>query len=157
MRVVRLIALLLLLLSGTAMAALFGNLFSGTPPTNLGVNAGRLAPCPETPNCVSSQAKDEGHRIAPLTYDGEATAAMARLAQVISRQQGATLVTRRDDYIYATFQTPVMGFVDDVEFAADPARQAIDVRSASRLGRSDFGVNRKRIEALRTAFAAEPQ
>ena len=137
------------------MAALFGNLFSGTPPTNLGTKAGLLAPCPDSPNCVSSQAGDDGHRIAPLAYTGDATLAMARLAEVIARQQGATLVTQRGDYLHATFQTPVMGFVDDAEFLANPGKQAIELRSASRLGRSDLGVNRKRIEALRTAFAAE--
>ena len=137
------------------MAALFGNLFSGTPPTNLGTKAGLLAPCPDSPNCVSSQASDDAHCIAPLAYTGEATVAMARLAEVIARQPGATLVAQRADYIHATFQTPMMGFVDDAEFAADPAQQAIELRSASRLGRSDLGVNRKRIEAIRAAFAAE--
>lgn len=135
------------------MAALFGNLFAGTLPSNLGVHAGKLAPCPDSPNCVCSQAKDATHLIAPIAYDGEATAAMARLAQVVARQPGATLVTQRNDYVYATFQTPLMGFVDDGEFLADPVQHVIDVRSASRLGHSDFGVNRKRIEAVRAAFA----
>ena len=137
------------------MAALFGNLFAGTAPATLGVQGGKLAPCPESPNCVSSQAKDEGHRIAPLAYGGDPAAAMARLARVIARQRGATIVTQRGDYIYATFQTPMMGFVDDVEFVFNPAQHVIDVRSASRLGHSDLGVNRKRIEAVREAFAAE--
>src|SRR5258705_1689978 len=154
MRTFRTFALALLLLSESAMAALFGNLFAGTAPSNLGVQAGRLAPCPESPNCVSSQAKDATHLIAPIAYEGDATAAMTRLAQVIARQPGAQLVTQRSDYLYATFQTPLMGFVDDVEFMADPVRHAIDVRSASRLGYGDFGVNRKRIETLRAAFAA---
>jgi uncharacterized protein (DUF1499 family) len=153
MRIVRRCALVLLLLSGSAMAALFGSLFAGTPPSNLGVQAGKLTPCPESPNCVSSQAKDAAHLIAPIAYDGDAKAAMARLAQVVARQPGATLVTQRSDYVYATFQTPLMGFVDDVEFVANPLQHVIDVRSASRLGHSDFGVNRKRIEAVRAAFA----
>jgi uncharacterized protein (DUF1499 family) len=155
MRIVRRCVLVLSLLSASAMAALFGNLFAGTLPSNLGVQAGKLARCPESPNCVSSQAQDEGHRIAPLAYNGDAAAAIARLAQVIAWQRGATVVTQRGDYIYATFQTPVMGFVDDVEFVVNPAQRVIDVRSASRLGHSDLGVNRKRIEAVREAFAAE--
>ena len=154
MRVLRLVILLLLVPSGSAMAAWFGNLVSGTPPTQLGASAGRLAPCPDTPNCVNSQAQDDHHRIAPLAYTGDASAAMARLAQVIARQQGATIVTREGDYLYATMQTPVMGFVDDIEFLADPAQHHINVRSASRLGRSDFGVNRKRVEEVRAAFSA---
>jgi uncharacterized protein (DUF1499 family) len=135
------------------MAALFGSLFAGTLPSNLGVQAGKLTPCPESPNCVCSQAKDAAHLIAPIAYDGEAKAAMARLAQVVARRPGATLVTQRSDYVYATFQTPLMGFVDDVEFLADPVQHVIDVRSASRLGHSDFGVNRKRVEAVRAALA----
>lgn len=135
------------------MAALFGNLFAGSPPADLGARDGRLVACPAKPNCVSSQADDDAHRIAPLAYRSGAAEAMERVARVVSAQPGATIVTRRDLYLYATFQTPLMGFVDDVEFVADPARGVIDVRSASRLGYSDLGVNRKRIEAVRVAFA----
>jgi uncharacterized protein (DUF1499 family) len=155
MRIIRRCTLVLVLLSESAMAALFGNLFAGTAPANLGVQGGKLAPCPESPNCVNSQAKDATHLIAPIAYEGDATAAMTRLAQVVARQPGAKLVTQRGDYLYATFQTPLMGFVDDVEFVANPVQHAIDVRSASRLGYGDFGVNRKRIETVRAAFAAE--
>lgn len=146
---------LLLAVSGwptIAMAALFGSLFAGTPPAGLGLRDGRLAPCPASPNCVASGAADEAHAIAPLAYRGTPDAALATLAKVVAAQPGATVVVRRDDYLYATFQTPLMGFVDDVEFAALPGRSAIDVRSASRLGYSDLGTNRKRIEAVRAAF-----
>ena len=135
------------------MAALFGNLLAGSPPSALGVRDGRLAPCPASPNCVSSQAGDAEHRIAPLAYKGSAADALARLARVIAAQPSATIVAQHDGYLYATFQTPLMGFVDDVEFVVDPKRGVIDVRSASRLGNRDFGVNRKRIETLRAALA----
>jgi uncharacterized protein (DUF1499 family) len=135
------------------MAALFGSLFAGSPPSDLGARDGRLAPCPAKPNCVSSQADDTDHRIAPLPLAGDAAADMATLAKVVAAQPGAVVVTRNDRYLYATFTTPLMGFVDDVEFVADPRRSVIDVRSASRLGHSDLGVNRKRVEALRAAFA----
>ena len=149
----RRIALLpILLWPPLAMAALFGSLFAGSAPTDLGVRDGRLAACPAKPNCVSSQAGDDEHRIAPLRFTGAAAAAMAKLARVVAAQPGASIVTQRDDYLYATFQTPLMGFVDDVEFVAAPARGEIDVRSASRLGYSDLGVNRKRIESVRAAF-----
>ena len=134
------------------MAALFGNLLAGTPPAALGVRDGRLSPCPASPNCVSSQAADVEHRVAPLAYKGTASEALARLARTIAAQPGATIVAQHDGYLYATFQTPLMGFVDDVEFFVDPARSVIEVRSASRLGYRDFGVNRKRIESLRAAF-----
>ena len=136
------------------MAAIFGNLLAGSPPAALGVRDGRLAPCPASPNCVSSQAGDTEHRIAPIAYTGNAADAMARLARVISAQPGATIVAQHDGYVYATFQTPLMGFVDDVEFVVDPERSVIQLRSASRLGHRDFGVNRKRIETLRSAFGA---
>jgi len=135
-----------------AMGSLFGSLFAGTPPPGLGVRDGRLAPCPASPNCVTSDAADDTHRIAPLACRGSREAALATLAKVVAAQPGATIVVRRDDYLYATFETPLLGFVDDVEFAALPDRPAIDVRSASRLGYSDLGTNRRRIEAVRAAF-----
>jgi len=138
--------------TGTTMTALFGNLLAGAPPAALGARDGRLSPCPASPNCVSSQAADADHRIAPIAYTGDAAGALAKLAGVIAAQGGATIVAQHDGYLYATFQTPLMGFVDDVEFVVDPARHVIHVRSASRLGHRDFGVNRKRIETLRAVF-----
>lgn len=134
------------------MGALFGNLLAGSPPAALGVRDGRLAPCPTSPNCVSSQAADADHRIVPLAYKGSPADTLAKLARVIAAQPGATIVAQHHGYLYATFQTPLMGFVDDVEFVVDPARSVIDVRSASRVGYRDFGINRKRIETLRAAF-----
>lgn len=148
---IRWIAGPLLLLPGIAMAALFGNLFAGSTPPGLGAVDGRLAECPARPNCVSSQARDDAHRISPLEFVGEGSQAMARLARVIAADPGARIVEQRPDYIHATFQTPVMGFVDDVEFLLQV--RTIDVRSASRLGYSDLGVNRNRIEALRKSLA----
>jgi uncharacterized protein (DUF1499 family) len=140
------------LVPGIAMASLFGNLFAGDPPPHVGKSGASLPPCPHTPNCVSSEATDDAHRIAPLAFTGSATSALARLAQVVAAQPGATVVAHRDDYLYATFTTPLMGFVDDVEFLLDRERGVLNVRSASRVGRGDFGVNRKRIETLRQAF-----
>jgi uncharacterized protein (DUF1499 family) len=153
-RVCRAVPLLALFATSTAMAALFGSLFAGTMPTDLGARDGRLKACPDSPNCVNSQATDEAHAIAPLAYKGNATTAMRTLAKIVAATPGATIVTERGDYLQATFATPTMGFVDDVEFLLDPVRGVIDVRSASRLGHSDLGVNRKRIESLRQAMAA---
>src|SRR4029453_10879939 len=114
------------------MAALFGNLLAGSPPAALGARDGRLAPCPASPNCVSSQAADADHRIAPIAYPGDAAGALSRLTRLIAAQPGATIVAQHDGYVYATFQTPLMGFVDDVEFLVDPAQRLIQGRSASR-------------------------
>lgn len=138
------------------MAALFGNLFAGNAPETLGARGGRLGACPDRPNCVSSQVSDEGHALKPFTFTGDAVAAMSRLAAVIETQEGARIVTRRPDYLHAEYQSKLMGFVDDLELLADPAAHVIHVRSASRLGYSDLGVNRARVEALRVAFIASP-
>ena len=136
------------------MAALFGNLFAGSPPAALGVHDGRLAPCPDRPNCVTSRGGDDTHAVAPFVVRGELNAAMGRLAALIEAQEGATIVTRRDDYLHAEFRSKLMGFVDDLELLAAPAARVIHVRSASRLGYGDLGVNRARVDALHKAFAA---
>jgi uncharacterized protein (DUF1499 family) len=127
--------------------------FSGKRPTNLGVHDGALAPCPNKPNCVNSQAREGKHGIAPLRFSGDAGAAMRKLTQVVRAMPRTTVVEARPDYLYAEFSTALMGFVDDVEFYCDG--KAIHVRSASRLGYSDLGVNRKRVEAIREAFARD--
>jgi uncharacterized protein (DUF1499 family) len=128
----------------------------GKAPANLGVDGGRLKRPSATPNSVSSQAElfadhpmRDYARIAPLPASGAAPASIARLRTVIERLPGARVIEQRDDYLYAQFETRLLRFVDDAEFWYDPAAQAIQVRSASRLGRKDFGVNRARIEAIR--------
>jgi uncharacterized protein (DUF1499 family) len=136
------------------MAALFGNLLAGHPPATLGVRDGTLAPCPGSPNCVSSRATDDAHAVASFACTEDPRAALGRLAGIISTRPGARIVTREPDYLHAEFESKVMGFVDDLELQVDPAARVIHVRSASRLGHRDFGVNRARVESLRAAFAA---
>ena len=87
--------------------------------------------------------------IEPIRYSGDAVIAMNRLRDVLKAWPGATIVEDRPDYIAVEFETRWLRFVDDAEFLLDPAQRVIDVRSQSRLGSNDFGVNRKRIEALR--------
>jgi uncharacterized protein (DUF1499 family) len=124
---------------------------SGARPANLGIAEGRLRPCPTSPNCVSSETGTaEAWRIAPLRAMGAAD--MNRLAVLLQSWPRAAVVTATDSYIHAEFTSRIMRFVDDVEFRYDAAAQAIQVRSASRLGRKDFGVNRERVEALRTKW-----
>lgn len=134
-------------------------LFAGSQPVNLGVHNGRLAPPATTPNSVSSQADlypdnpQSAHaRIAPLIYAGDRARAMAHLIDAIRSMDGARIVSEQPDYLYAQFRTPWMGFVDDVEFFLDPVAGVMQVRSASRLGRSDLGANRRRIEEIRQRF-----
>lgn len=128
-------------------------IFAGNRPNNLGVNNGKLAPCPNSPNCVSSQSSDVGHSIAPLTYNSTPEEAIAKLKSVIESLPRTKIITQSNDYLYAEFKSALIGFVDDVEFYVDPKANVIQVRSASRLGQSDLGVNRKRIETIRAKLA----
>jgi uncharacterized protein (DUF1499 family) len=133
--------------------------FSGRAPTNLGVRDGKLKPPSKTPNSVSSQAElwpdaPEHARIAPLALHGSGPQTIEKIAQVLAALPGARTVERRDDYLHAQFTTALMRYVDDVEFWFDPTANVVQVRSASRIGRSDLGVNRARIENIRARLAA---
>ena len=132
------------------LASLFS--FSGTRPDNLGVTSEKLAECPTSPNCVSSQSADLMHQIEPLSYDESGTEAFENLKTLIENLDNSKIITAEDRYLYAEFSTPIMGFVDDVEFFLDQEDNIIHVRSASRLGESDLGVNRNRIETIRSLF-----
>jgi uncharacterized protein (DUF1499 family) len=142
------------------LAARFGA-FAGRMPDNLGVRDGKLKPPSRTPNSVSSQAdlwpdapQKDYARIAPLPLSGDAKASIARIAAVVEDLPGARIVEQRDDYLYTQFTTALMRYVDDVEFWVDPAAGVVQVRSASRLGSKDFGVNRARVELIRARLAA---
>ena len=124
-------------------------MFSWKRPANLGVKDGRLAPCKRTPNCVSSQADpaDREHYIAPIAFK----ASMADLRKAVESMPGSTIIKQESNYLYAEFRTPLMRFVDDFELYLDGT--TLHARSASRLGRRDFGVNRKRLESLRAKLS----
>jgi len=127
---------------------------AGKRPDNLGISSGRLTDCPSKPNCVSSQAPDENHSIAPFSYEGSREAAFNRLKKVVASFERTTIVEESKDYLRIECASAIMGYVDDVEFYF-PEENAIQVRSASRLGYSDLGGNRKRVEQLRKLFNAE--
>ncbi len=131
-------------------------LFSGTRPDNLGVRDARLAPPKPTPNNVNSQADrnaDRQHYVEPLRYSGDARQAWAALRRVIDAMPRVNVVKSEPTYLYAEFTTRLMGFVDDTEFYLDEKTSVIHVRSASRLGNGDLGVNRERIESIRAMLA----
>jgi uncharacterized protein (DUF1499 family) len=123
-------------------------LFSLRRPDGLGVRDGKLAPCKRSPNCVSSQANpsDEEHYIAPIHGTMEA---VRRAVEAFPR---TTIVKQEENYLYAEFRTRLLRYVDDVEFFFDG--HVVQVRSCSRLGRRDFGVNRRRVEELRRLIEA---
>lgn len=155
MKVLGMVALAVVVLAAAAVGAGQLGLLAGSAPT-LGVTNGRLKPPSPNPNSVSSQTalypehpQQAYAAIAPLTFTGDGEAAMARLAVLLRQSVGTMIVTQQPDYIYAQCSTPVLKFTDDVEFWLDKANGAIQFRSASRLGRKDFGVNRARMEAIR--------
>jgi uncharacterized protein (DUF1499 family) len=150
---------LLALVFVVLIGARFGWL-SGRPPSDLGVTQGYLKPPSLTRNSVSSPAglspdhQQRAHALRPPLplKHGDATASLRTLATVLQMQPGMTLVKQRPDYLYAQAQTRWLRFVDDLEFWFNPARGVIEVRSASRLGREDAGLNRRRLEYIRAAY-----
>ena len=119
--------------------------FTGERPKNLGVNNGKLAACPGTPNCVNSQSDDAQSKIEALP-----AVSIAEIKSIVEGMERTTIVEETDNYLYAEFKSKLMGYVDDVEFYLDSNANAVQVRSASRLGKSDLGVNRKRVEEIRS-------
>ncbi len=116
----------------------------------VGLVNGKLRPCPSSPNCVCTQGEDEGHRIAPYRYQRDAAQAVAILKDVVGAMPGATLVEDSGSYLRYEFTSRWFRFVDDVEFLIDDVGKTIHFRSASRTGYGDLGVNRTRMEDIRT-------
>lgn len=134
----------------TVVIVLFAVLsMTSTPPSSLGLQAGRLAPCPDSPNCVSSVATDTRHVIAPFALDRSVGCAKEELKQAIAKLPRTKLITETENYLHFEFRSLILRFVDDVEFHLDETTKTIHVRSASRVGHSDLGVNRRRVEAIR--------
>ncbi|WP_250657823.1 DUF1499 domain-containing protein [Alkalimarinus coralli] len=126
---------------------------SGTRPVDIGVMDNKLAPCPDSPNCVSSfeQKSDETHYIDTYVLKGSNTQqAWDSLQSLIEQNDSAEIIKKSDSYIYAEYTSTIMRFVDDTEFLLDKDNNRVQLRSASRLGYRDFGVNRERLESLRT-------
>ncbi|AMV72792.1 DUF1499 domain-containing protein [Desulfuromonas carbonis] len=137
------------------LAGLLLTACAGEIPPGLGLQNGRLAACPKSPNCFASQEGDADHRIAPLSYSGSRAAALERLAQVVAAQPRTRIVARSDDYLHAEARSLIFRFVDDLEFYLPADENRIEMRSAARSGWSDFGVNRRRLEQIRDAFSAD--
>lgn len=130
---------------------------SRTAPSREGI--GELPPCPTSPNCVCSKADptDDVHYVEPFEWPGNAAEAVERLEAMLVELPNVRLLDREGDYLHAEFATPWLGFRDDVEFLVDAENDVVHVRSASRVGRSDLGANRARVEQLRDLWSnAEP-
>lgn len=126
--------------------------FLSPAPANLGLQNGQLAPCPDSPNCVSSLAEDSRHAIGSIRFSGSEEAAMSELRQVLLAMPRTEIVLDSGEYIHATTTSRLFGFVDDLEFLLSADDRRIYLRSASRVGYSDLGVNRSRIERIREAL-----
>jgi uncharacterized protein (DUF1499 family) len=122
-----------------------------------GLVEGRLAPCPPTPNCVCSEHPDARAALAPLAFPGDPAESFRALVAFLETEPRVELVTVRPDYAHAVFTTRLLRFRDDVELRLDADARVIHVRSASRVGSSDFGANRKRIEGLRARWVPPPR
>ena len=132
---------------------------SGRAPTNIGVTDGKLADCPDSPNCVSTQAADAEHKMEPIaiaaTNDATSSSIEKIKATIAKHFPRAKLVSEAEDYLYYQFTSLIFRFVDDVEFLVDHDKQQIDFRSASRVGHSDMGKNRKRMQEISDLLSVE--
>jgi uncharacterized protein (DUF1499 family) len=128
---------------------------AGKRPDHLGVDGARLAPCPRSPNCVSSDADpgDAQHGIEPLALASEPAEAWQTVRDVVARMPRTKIQTESDGYLHAECSSALMGYVDDLELHLRASDGLIAVRSASRVGYGDMGVNRKRVETLRARLA----
>jgi len=126
---------------------------AGEAPKNLGLKGGNLAECPSSPNCVASQALNQRQRIEPFRFDGEPDTAFDRLRRILSLRVDTKLIEGDDRYLRVEFRTR-LGFVDDGEFLLDREQRVIHLRSAARIGYSDLGKNRSRLEDIRRQFSA---
>ena len=157
MRTLAILAFIFIILPLLLLAAGQFGLLKGRPPTEPGLREGKLKPPSRTQNSVSSQASlwpEADHAveyatIEPLAFTQDSALAMNRLREVLAGWPGARIIENNPEYVSVQFETRWLRFVDDAEFLLDPAARVIHVRSASRLGRKDFGANRARIEAIR--------
>lgn len=126
-------------------------------PEGLGLNNNALAECPDSPNCVSTQTKKKEATIEPIKYKLDDKTAYKLLLQVIESNKLATVISKTNNYIHVAYHTSSKIFIDDVEFYIDAAAGVIHFRSASRVGHSDLGANRKRMEKIRNEFLQQQQ
>lgn len=141
---------LLFIIIIVAVASIVGiNIGTSLPEGyTFGVSRGVLAPCKDTPNCVSSQAPDTEHSVEPFRMRGSVEEEKSKILKIIKNMPRSKVIEEKPDYIRAEFRSRTFKFVDDVEFYFDSGPGIIHVRSAARTGKGDFGVNRKRVEYI---------
>lgn len=125
---------------------------SGTAPSNLGLHNGSFTPCPDSPNCVSSDEKRDSHFVEPIKFSMSANEAFKYSIEYFSSSSNFKITVEKANYLRVEDTSMIMGFVDDIELNVRPDGNIIAIRSASRVGHSDFGVNRERVERFRLEF-----
>ena len=128
--------------------------FPPSKPETVGLRDNSLQNCGSKPNCVCSLQNDSVHGIAPFQIRENVNSSMEKLSKIIQSMNGARIISSQDGYLYAEFKTSFFGFIDDVEFHVNESANRIEVRSASRLGYSDLGLNRSRLESIRKKYLA---
>lgn len=132
-----------------SLIGLFGLSMTATRPANLGVHDGKLAKCPESPNCVSTYADSETHQMQPIEIVGDVDETVEMIKRTVANNfPRARLVESNNGYLYYEFTSLIFRFVDDVEFLVDDRARQIHFRSASRVGHSDLGANRRRMQKI---------
>ena len=161
MSLLKILVVIIVALGIALLVAGQAGMLRGAAPTDLGLKNGQLKPPANSPNSVSSQASLHASHpfrayadIAPLAYTGDGAAAFARAVAIVEAMPGTTVVEEKPGYVYAQCQTRWLKFTDDLELALDASARVIHVRSASRIGRGDLGVNRARVEVIRAAMAS---
>ncbi len=122
-------------------------------PANLGVEQGRLAPCPASPNCVSTQAQDDQKKMAPIPFSCGEDEVILKIADYVKSKQRTKIIEQTTTYLGTVFRTRLIGYPDDVEFLVDGDDKVVHFRSASRIGYSDLGTNRRRMEKISKELA----
>ena len=130
-----------------------GRIYSSNVPTPQGVGTGTLAPCLESPNCVSTLATEKSHKIEPLPLQQEPQEALSTLASILMETPKTRVITKNDRYLHVEMRSRLWNFVDDVEFVVDEENGQIQIRSAARTGYSDMGVNKSRYLSLAAEFS----
>lgn len=128
--------------------------FPPSKPETVGLRDNSLQNCGSKPNCVCSIQNDSVHGIAPFQIRENVNSSMEKLSKIIQSMNGARIISSQEGYLYAEFKTSFFGFIDDVEFHVNESANSIEVRSASRLGYSDLGLNRSRLESIRKKYLA---
>jgi uncharacterized protein (DUF1499 family) len=144
------VGLVVLIVSGAV--GLFAWAQTAPQPINVSQADGQLAPCPDTPNCVTSRNGTADQQVEALSYTDDLAAAQERLRAAILTLPRTAIVTERPGYIHALYRSPTFGFPDDLEFVFDDANKQVHMRSAARLGRGDQGKNREHITLISAAF-----